>query len=88
MAKQKEVDLLATASCSMGFETFKLQTEEWDGHMHASLHWSCCQGHSFALSPHSVLKGGHWYMECIAPPWNYHFLARKNPFAAQVLKTN
>ena len=63
----------------------RLGSEHWDGHMHEMLHWSCCQGHTFSMSPHAVLKGGHWCMECITPPWDYEILARKNPFAAQVL---
>lgn len=67
------------------FRGGRLRSEHWEGHMHARLEWSCCQGHTFALSPHAVLMGGHWCMECIAPPWNYEILARENPFAAQVL---
>jgi nucleoside-diphosphate-sugar epimerase len=57
----------------------------WHGDLHASLEWTCCQGHSFRMTPHAVLKGGHWCLECISPPWNYGLLAQKNPFAAQVL---
>ena len=62
-----------------------LVSETWDGHMHAALHWECCQGHRFTMTPHAVLKGGHWCMECIAPPWDYRPIAEKNLFAAQVL---
>jgi hypothetical protein len=60
--------------------------EEWDGDMDMPLSWSCCQKHTFQMTPHSVLKGGHWCLECIAPPWNYDALAEKNLFAAQVLE--
>jgi nucleoside-diphosphate-sugar epimerase len=62
-----------------------LKTGEWDGNLQASLKWTCCQGHSFTMTPHAVLKGGHWCMDCISPPWNYDVLGEKNPFAAQVL---
>jgi hypothetical protein len=37
------------------------------------------------MTPHAVLKGGHWCLECISPPWNYKEIATKNSFAAQVL---
>jgi nucleoside-diphosphate-sugar epimerase len=57
----------------------------WEGDVHASLDWECCQGHTFRMSPHAVLKGGHWCTDCISPPWNYEVLAAQNPFAAQVL---
>jgi len=62
-----------------------LETGTWNGNMHEPLNWICWQNHSFAMTPHAVLKGGHWCTGCIAPPWNYESLARKNPFAAQVL---
>jgi len=67
------------------FRGGKLMTEHREGDLHAALKWKCCQGHSFKMTPHSVLKGGHWCMECISPPWEYQVLAEKNPFAAQVL---
>ncbi len=68
------------------FRGGQLKSEDWDGNMHRSLAWKCCQGHAFAMSPHAVLKGGHWCIECISPPWNYELLEQKNPFAAQVLR--
>lgn len=67
------------------FRGGKLMTEHWEGDLHSTLKWKCCQGHSFQMTPHAVLKGGHWCLECIAPPWNYRILAEKNPFAAQAL---
>ena len=57
----------------------------WNGDMHQKLRWNCCLGHSFEMTPHAVLKGGHWCLECISPPWNYREIATKNSFAAQVL---
>ena len=62
-----------------------LKTLNWNGDLHTSLPWKCCQGHAFNMTPHAVLKGGHWCIECISPPWNYSALAEKNSFAAQVL---
>jgi len=68
------------------FRGGRLKSEDWDGHPHTPLTWLCCQKHAFEMTPHAVLKGGHWCMECISPPWNYEALAEQNPFAAQVLK--
>lgn len=67
------------------FRGGKLMSEQWKGEMHVKLKWECCQGHSFEMTPHAVLKGGHWCMDCISPPWDYQVLTQKNPFAAQVL---
>ncbi|MEN8155494.1 MAG: NAD(P)-dependent oxidoreductase [Bacteroidota bacterium] len=58
----------------------------WSGEIDMKLTWSCCQGHTFEMTPHAVLKGGHWCPECIAPPWSYDAVATKSGFAAQVLK--
>ena len=67
------------------FRGGQLKTPGWDGNMHLPVKWRCCQGHTFSMTPHAVLKGGHWCLECISPPWNYKVLTEKNPFAAQVL---
>jgi len=67
------------------FRGGSLVSESWDGDAGKRLQWQCCQGHHFEMTPRSVLKGGHWCRECIAPPWNYKILKEKNPFAAQVL---
>jgi len=75
------VDLHQAAS----FRGGELVSKEWSGKMHEQLDWECCQKHPFKMTPHAVLKGGHWCMECISPPWNYSVLAQKNPFAEQVL---
>jgi len=68
------------------FRGGQLEQESWDGCMHVALHWKCCQGHRFTMTPHAVLKGGHWCLECLAPPWDYSPMAEKNLFAAQILK--
>jgi nucleoside-diphosphate-sugar epimerase len=62
-----------------------LETEDWDGNMNSRVKWKCCEGHVFTMTPHAVLKGGHWCIECISPPWDYMVLSEKNPFASQVL---
>ena len=62
-----------------------LLARDWEGDLHARMEWECCQGHHFQMTPHAVLKGGHWCTDCISPPWEYEALAEKNPFAAQVL---
>ena len=68
------------------FRGGKLVNDGWDGDMHLFLQWKCCRGHSWEMTPHAVLKGGHWCLECISSPWDYEVLANQNPFAAQVLK--
>ena len=68
------------------FRGGELKSDQWDGNLHIPLNWQCCLGHSFKMTPHAVLKGGHWCIECISPPWNHEVLADKNPFAAQILK--
>jgi len=82
---KKELELMDLLQAAV-FRGGSLVSVEWDGHMHASLAWKCCQGHVFEMTPHAVLKGGHWCMECISPPWDYDVLLDKNSFAAQVLK--
>lgn len=67
------------------FRGGSLASAIWDGNMQRKLPWQCAQGHSFEMTPHAVLKGGHWCLACISPPWNYPELARTNPFSAQVL---
>lgn len=61
-----------------------LTSDSWDGDMRSQLTWECCQGHTFKMSPHAVLKGGHWCVECISPPWNYLKIVSKNRFARQI----
>ena len=62
-----------------------LVSNTWSGDMDERLNWKCCRGHSFEMTPGAVLKGGHWCMECISPPWDYAAFVKKNRFAAQVL---
>jgi len=70
------------------FRGGELVSKEWNGTMHQQLSWLCFQKHSFEMSPHAVLKGGHWCLECISPPWDYSVFAQKNPFASQALKSD
>jgi len=67
------------------FRGGELVSKEWNGKMHQQLDWKCCQKHAFRMTPHAMLKGGHWCQECISPPWNYSVLTQKNLFAEQVL---
>lgn len=48
------------------------------------LDWSCAFGHHFKASPRLILEGGHWCPECERKSWNYHEIAKVNPFFAQV----
>jgi nucleoside-diphosphate-sugar epimerase len=61
-----------------------VENKKWDGDLDQKLQWHCARNHRFTLTPRSVLKGGHWCMECIAPPWDYSHMSRENPFAAQI----
>ncbi|TFG29464.1 NAD-dependent epimerase/dehydratase family protein [Candidatus Thorarchaeota archaeon] len=58
------------------------------GGMNDRLVWRCAFSHEFEASPTLVLKAGHWCPECLAPPWNYDEIAKRNPFFAQVYYTN
>jgi len=80
--KELELSDLQQAAAFRGGE---LVSKEWKGNLHQPLSWVCCQQHPFMMTPHAVLKGGHWCPECIAPPWNYHLFLDQNQFAAQVL---
>lgn len=54
------------------------------GDAYAPLEWKCCEGHEFAMTPYTVLRGGHWCPECTSPmPWKFDLLAKKMPFYAQ-----
>ena len=58
--------------------------DEWNGDMHCKLDWQCCMGHSFEMTAHAVLKGGHWCPHCLTPPWNYPEIAQKSRFVGQM----
>ena len=46
--------------------------------------WKCRDGHEFALTPYTVLKGGYWCPHCCEPkPWKYGAIAGI-PFYGQV----
>ncbi len=46
--------------------------------------WKCREGHEFALTPYTVLKGGYWCPHCCEPkPWKYGAIA-DIPFYGQV----
>jgi len=68
------------------FRGGELVSMEWSGNMHQALVWKCCHNHTFEMTPHTVLRGGHWCLNCISPPWDYDAIVDKNHFAAQVLK--
>jgi len=61
---------------------------EWNGDLYTTLKWKCAFGHEFTAKPFTVIKAGHWCPECLAPPWNYDAIAKKNPFFAQVWYPN
>lgn len=61
-----------------------LLDNNWKGDMHGNVNWDCCLGHSFEMTPHAVLKGGHWCPECLSPPWKTEEIAKKNKFVGQL----
>jgi len=63
-------------------------SSEWDGDLYTTLKWKCSFDHEFSAKPYTVIKAGHWCPECLAPPWNYDAIAKKNPFFAQVWYPN
>lgn len=83
--ESKEELTLADLKYAAEYRGGELVSKEWKENMHQQLDWLCCQKHAFKMTPHAVLKGGHWCTECISPPWDYTMLAQKNPFAEQVL---
>jgi len=83
--EDKETLDLEDLQTAAGFRGGVLKSDSWGGDVHTPLAWTCCQEHTFEMTPHAVLKGGHWCVDCIGPPWNYQALVEDNPFAAQVL---
>lgn len=54
------------------------------GDLTFKLTWKCAIGHEFEASSRLVLEGGHWCPQCERESWNYHEIAKVNPFFAQV----
>lgn len=54
------------------------------GDWQSKLQWQCGFGHDFEASPRLILEGGHWCPECERASWNYHEVAKRSPFFAQV----
>lgn len=73
-------DLLQAAA----FRGGELKDADWNRDMHLKLAWSCCLGHSFEMTAHAVLKGGHWCPECLTPPWKTGVIKKKNKFVGQL----
>lgn len=61
-----------------------ISSEMVKGAAYDKLLWKCSEGHTFDMTPFTVLKGGHWCPVCQPQPWNYDKLAKKSPYYAQV----
>ncbi|KAH0786665.1 NAD(P)-dependent oxidoreductase [Histomonas meleagridis] len=61
-----------------------LSDEMEKGNLYKPLKWKCAFGHTFEMTPNTVLKGGHWCPKCDPIPWNYDEIEKVNPFFAQV----
>jgi nucleoside-diphosphate-sugar epimerase len=70
------------------FRGGKCLSQKWDGDLFKTLEWKCGFDHKFSAKPNTVLKTGIWCPECMAPPWNYDVIAKKNKFFAQVWYPN
>jgi nucleoside-diphosphate-sugar epimerase len=70
------------------FRGGKCLSTAWDGDLYSPLKWKCAFNHEFNAKPFTVIKAGHWCPECLAPPWHYDEIAKKNPFFAQVWYPN
>ena len=66
------------------FRGGKCLQKTFDGALHEKALWKCREGHEFALTPYTVLKGGYWCPYCSEPkPWKYGSLA-DIPYFGQV----
>lgn len=54
------------------------------GNMQSKLAFKCAFDHTFEASPRLILEGGHWCPQCERESWNYHEIARRSEFFAQV----
>lgn len=55
------------------------------GDLFSPLKWRCSEGHTFMASPYTILKAGHWCIDCLSDEkWKFDLLSTKNPFYAQV----
>ncbi|NMC05705.1 MAG: NAD(P)-dependent oxidoreductase [Candidatus Lokiarchaeota archaeon] len=70
------------------FRGGECKAASWSGDMYETLQWTCAFGHEFSAKPYTILKAGHWCPACLAPPWNYDEIAKKNPFFAQAWYPN
>ena len=55
-------------------------TGDWS----SKLKFRCAFDHEFEASPRLVLEGGHWCPVCERESWNFHNIAKVNPFFSQV----
>jgi len=76
------IDALKGAAIFRGGEC--LSDSMAKGDMRTKLTFKCAFGHEFEASPRLVLEGGHWCLQCEHESWNYHEIAKVNPFFAQV----
>ena len=70
------------------FRGGELLSTSWNGDWYTRLKWKCAFGHEFNAKVYTVLGAGIWCPECLAPPWKYDEIAKKNPFFAQVWYPN
>lgn len=79
-----EIDLSDLQSAA-AFRGGKCLAKNFDSSdIHSKTVWKCREGHEFALTPYTVLKGGYWCPQCCEPvPWKYGAIA-DIPFYSQV----
>ena len=80
---------LSDLRTAAAFRGGKCAAEDFEtGAIYQKVPWTCAFGHTFEMTPNSVLKGGHWCPECSPPGWNYDEQAKRSPFIAQVWYAN
>ncbi len=66
------------------FRGGKCLANKYDGALYSKVLWKCREGHEFAATPYTILKGGYWCPHCCEPkPWKTGALA-DIPFYGQV----
>ncbi|MFX1285848.1 MAG: NAD-dependent epimerase/dehydratase family protein [Promethearchaeota archaeon] len=86
--ESKEQLELAALEKAAKFRGGECLSSKWDGDLYSTLKWKCAFNHEFNAKPYTIIKAGHWCPECLAPPWRYDEIAKKNPYFAQVWYPN
>ena len=82
--KPLEEITLSDLQSAAAFRGGRCLAPAYGGELYEKVMWKCREGHEFALTPYTVLKGGYWCPHCCEPkPWKYGAVA-DIPFYGQV----